>query len=142
MDSIMRNIIEISRCCHQYRNAELEPYGLKSCHASYLLQISENPGISQDTLARLICVNKSNITRQLAVLEENGFVLRKPSETDKRAMSLYPTQKALDLLPQIRQIVQQWADYLLEDLTEDEIALMTKTLAAMKKRAGSWLEAN
>ena len=34
------------------------------------------PGISQKLLGQLIFVNKSNVARQLAVLEEKGYVRR------------------------------------------------------------------
>ena len=69
MPHIIKTMNEITRCGMQYRTDNLEPFGLKSCHASYLLEICRNPGISQDTLARRICINKSNIARQIVVLE-------------------------------------------------------------------------
>ena len=101
MSQIVRDMTEIARCGVQYRSDKLAPLGLKSCHASYLTEICENPGISQDKLARRICINKSNVARQVAALEEDGFVLRKPSEADKRVMELYPTEKTLELKPQM-----------------------------------------
>ena len=115
---------------------------MKGCHASYLLEICRNPGISQDTLARRICINKSNIARQLVVLEEGGFVRRQPSQEDKRAMELYPTEKTLELLPRIRQILGQWSRYLTQDLTEEEVEVLSRVLTSMKARATIWMEEN
>ena len=63
MSQIVRDMTEIARCGVQYRSDKLAPLGLKSCHASYLTEICENPGISQDKLARRICINKSNVAR-------------------------------------------------------------------------------
>lgn len=142
MPQIIKDITEIARCGAQYRNDNLAALDLKGCHASYLMEICRNPGISQDTLARRICINKSNIARQLAVLEEGGFVLRQPSQEDKRVMKLYPTEKTLELMPQIRQILGKWSKYLTQDLTEDEVELLSKILAAMKSRAAIWMEEN
>ena len=142
MPYIMKTMNEIVRCGMQYRNAHLADFGLKSSHASYLLEICRSPGISQDTLARRICFNKSNIARQIAVLEEGGFVLRKPSPEDKRIMELYPTQKTLELMPQIRQVLAQWRGYLMDGLTEEEIAVLDKALETMRQRAGAWVEEN
>ena len=140
MPYIMKTMNEIVRCGMQYRNARLAVFGLKSSHASYLLEICHSPGISQDVLAKRICFNKSNIARQIVVLEEGGFVLRKPSVEDKRVMELYPTEKTLELMPQIRQVLGDWRSYLMEGLTAEEMAVLDKALTSMRSRAEAWME--
>ena len=140
MPYIVKTMNEIVRCGMQYRNEKLAPFGLKSSHASYLLEICRSPGISQDMLAKRICFNKSNIARQIAVLEEGGFVRRKPGAEDKRVMELYPTEKTLELMPQIRQVLRSWRSYLMEGLSEEEIAVLDKALTSMRSRAGDWME--
>ena len=142
MPYIIKTMNEIVRCGMQYRNEQLAPFGLKSSHASYLLEICRSPGISQDILAKRICFNKSNIARQIAVLEEDGFVQRKPSQDDKRIMELYPTEKTLELMPQIRQVLRDWRCYLMEGMTEEEIRVLDKALETMRQRAGAWVEEN
>ena len=140
MSQIIRDITEISRCGAQYRTEALAPMGLKACHASYLSEICAHPGISQDQLAALICINKSNVARQAAILEEDGFITRTPSQSDKRVMQLYPTRKALDLLPSIAPILSQWESCLTSDLTEDEKNMLEQLLARMRDRASYWME--
>ena len=140
MPQIIRDITEIARCGAQYRTEALSPMGLKACHASYLLEISAHPGISQDKLAARICINKSNVARQTASLEEDGFILRVPCEQDKRIMQLYPTQKTLDLLPEIRQILTQWEDCLTAEVSEEERQILTRLLGRMKDKATEWMD--
>ena len=140
MSQIIRDITELTRCGAQYRLDQLSPMGLKACHASYLTEICACPGISQDGLARKICINKSNVARQAAVLEEEGFITRTPSPADKRVMELYPTQKALDLLPQIQSILTCWEDCITGDLTEEEKDQISVLLAKMKVRAAAYME--
>ena len=140
MSQIIRDITEIARCTTQYRAEALAPMGLKACHASYLTEICANPGISQDQLASLICINKSNVARQAAILEEDGFITRTPSATDKRIMQLFPTQKTLDLLPQIARILIDLECYLTEDLTEEEKNLLENLLSRTLAKASDWLE--
>lgn len=142
MPHIIKTMNEIARCGMQYRTDNLEPFGLKSCHASYLLEICRNPGISQDMLARRICINKSNIARQIVVLEEGGFVERRSSQEDKRVMELYPTEKTLELLPELRKVLGGWSRYLTQDFTEEEIELLAKMLSSMRERAAQWMEEN
>lgn len=140
MPALMHNITDISRCAAQYRSEQLAPLGLKACHASYLSAICHCPGITQDQLARRIFINKSNVARQLAILEEDGFVERRPSPEDKRATQVFPTQKALNILPQLIQIFRDWEALVAQDLTEEERELAVKMLAKIKTRAAEWME--
>ncbi len=140
MSQIIRNITEIARCGAQYRTEALAPMGLKACHASYLLEICATPGISQDKLAARICINKSNVARQAAILEEDGFVIRTPSPQDKRIMQLYPTEKTLALLPSISPILQQWEACLMSDVSEEERAILEQVLERMKNKAAKWVD--
>ena len=140
MSQIIRDITEIARCGAQYRTDALAPLGLKACHASYLTEICAHPGISQDRLAARICINKSNVARQAAFLEEEGFIRRTPSPSDKRIMELYPTEKTLELMPRISPILRQWEACLTADLTGDEIAALEAALSKMRQKASEWME--
>lgn len=141
MSQITRDMLRIIRSNAQFRNDFLEPLGLKSCHASYLSTLCANPGISQDKLAKLIFIDKSNVARQTVTLEEAGYVTRTPSKEDRRIMQLYPTQKALDTLPKIHEMYTQWNELLTQDLTEAECIQLTELLAKIKIRAAEWMEA-
>jgi len=140
MSQIIRDITEIARCGSQYRADRLAPMGLKACHASYLTEICDCPGISQEKLAGRICINKSNVARQAAVLEEEGFITRPPSPADKRVLQLYPTEKALSIMDEVRGILVCWEDCIGHDLSEDEKELLSGLLAKMKVRAAAYME--
>ena len=142
MTQLIRDITEITRAGAEDKTAALAPYGLKGCHASYLAEICANPGISQDRLAQRICINKSNVARQAAILEEEGFIARKPSQADKRVMELYPTEKTLTLMPEITEIINKWEDFLLADLSEAEVAQVHSVLQRMRDKASGWMEAH
>ncbi len=141
MSQIIRDITEITRCGVQYRTEALAPLGLKACHASYLTEICAEPGISQDQLASRICINKSNVARQAAILEEGGFITRQPGAQDKRIMGLYPTEKTLALMEELNGILDRWEEYLTQDLSGQEKQLLEGLMVRMKGRASQWLEA-
>ena len=141
MSQIVQDILGIARCGTQYRSDALAPMGLKSCHASYLVQICACPGISQDQLAQKICINKSNVARQVVILEEGGFITRRPCFEDKRVMKLYPTKKTRQLLPEIISILNDWEACLTQDLSAEELALLGPLLERMKVRAVAWMDA-
>ncbi len=135
MPSLTWELDAIARCATQYRTEMLAPLGLKSCHASYLLQICKNPGISQEQLARRIYFNKSSVARQLAVLEDAGFIRRTTSETDRRVTQLFPTDKAIALLPQIRQVLLDWEDLITQGLSPQEQTALREMLLKLKDLA-------
>ena len=140
MSKLTFAILAIARCNVQFRGEKMAEFGLKSCHASYLLQICNHPGISQDQLAQRIYINKSNVARQAAFLEEEGYITRKPSASDKRVQELYPTEKATALLPQIHGILDEWSHLLTEGMTPEEIETVTKVLLKMQTTAGQWMQ--
>ena len=135
MPSISRYINIISRCGNMYRSERLKDTDLGATHHAYLFNICRNPGISQEQLSKMIYINKSNVTRNLATLEKHGYIERRPSETDKRVMLVYPTQKAEDVLPLLREIIHDWNTLVAADLTEEELEQLRSILARMAERA-------
>jgi DNA-binding MarR family transcriptional regulator len=140
MPDLMHHVTDIARCAALYRQEELASLGLKSCHASYLAAICERPGITQDQLARRIFINKSNVARQLVILEEDGFVERKPSPEDKRAIQVFPTEKAKEAMPEIVRIFRCWESFVAQDLSEEERKILVSMLEKMKARSADWME--
>ena len=70
MNGIMKYINRLSRTTGVFYNSRLRDYGIGQCHHPYILLICREPGIPQEKISREICVNKSNVTRQLTALEE------------------------------------------------------------------------
>ncbi len=140
MSQFNNDMVAIIRCGDQFRNEQVAPFGLRACHIGYLSRICCHPGISQDRLAQMMFVNKSNVARQAAILEEAGFITRKPSAQDKRVMELNPTKKALEVLPKLREIVEQWDGLLTEGLTEEEVKTVSQIVAKLKDKAAQWMQ--
>ena len=130
----------ITRCAKQFRTERMAAHGLKGFHTGYLSRICNNPGVSQDQLAKNMLVDKSTVARQAAVLEDNGFITRTPSTKDKRVLQLYPTEKALNLLPEIRKTVEAWDAIASDGLTADELETLTQLLYRVRLNAAKWME--
>jgi len=135
----VRKINVISRCEGIYRQDKLKESGLGPCHHSYILAISYHPGMTQDQLAKHICINKSGVTRHLSYLEEKGYVERRADQHDKRAICVYPTQKMLDILPEVKKIVKNWNDYLTQDIDPEELACFKRVLDTIAERAQKYI---
>ena len=57
-----------------------------------LMVISQNPGLTQATLARAIARDKSSVTPLVQALQREGLVERRPSSTDRRSVTLWLTE--------------------------------------------------
>ncbi len=130
----------VGRCTQMQRGQELKALGVGGGQVPYLLRLCRNPGLRQEELARGLYVNKSTAARVIANLEKAGLVERRPSEEDRRCHLLYPTQKTLEALPEIRAIVHGWNDYLLEEFTEEEKEALVNMMARVSKRAQAFIQ--
>ena len=134
MATIMRKMNIISRCEANYRT-EKSTVGLAGVYHSYVLAICKNPGLPQEKLVQYLCINKSNVTRHLAHLELEGYVERRTSESDKRETLVFPTQKMLDILPEVKDITIDWNSRLAEGIAEDELKRFHEILDKMLNKA-------
>ena len=142
MPSFSRNINVISRCAMTYRSDALAPLGLAACHYFYIFHVCNSPGISQDALAKNLYINKSTVTRALATLEKNGFIERRQSELDRRITLVFPTEKATDALPFVRESAKSWNEFLLSCLDEGEKEALGVMLEKIAKKAQGYVEEN
>ena len=132
---LSRDLLLVNRYFRQKRQAYLEPFGLKGYHARYLIEIGANPGISQDQLAQKLQVDKSNIARQVAFLEENGYLQRQPSPTDKRVQQLFATEKAQELMLPLKAETDRWEQQLFGVLDQEELQTFGALLARLRVAA-------
>ncbi len=118
-----------------YLDKRLESLGLNSSQHMFVIRICEEPGISQEKMFSSFYLHPSNITRAIAALEKQGFLIREPNPEDKRTCCLIPTDKAKETYPRIKEIVQSWYDTALDGFTEEE----KKLLERLVRRTGQAL---
>ena len=140
MSKFMKTLNNISRSQAIYRHNRISVSDLQSGHYAYLLTICKNPGLSQEDVARELCVNKSTVTRNLDFLEQNQYVLRKSLPNNKRQFSLFPTEKALTVLPKIKEASAEWMTLLSQGIKKDELEIFHGVLRKMEEKARAILE--
>jgi DNA-binding MarR family transcriptional regulator len=136
----MKILNNISRSQAVYRQSRISATDLQSGHYAFLLNICRQPGRSQDEIARELCINKSTSTRNISYLEEKGYLYREQLENNKRQFSVYPTPKALSVLPEIRAASAEWGTLLSEGISEEELAVFRSVLERMQERAQKIIE--
>ena len=140
MLKFMKLLNNISRSQAVYRYSRISAEDLQSGHYAFVLAICREPGRSQEDLARELCVNKSTVARNINYLEEKGYVSRIPLPQDKRQYSVYPTEKARNVLPQIRAASAEWMMLLSEGISQSELEIFDSVLQRMQEKAGKIIE--
>lgn len=68
-------IMEISRHWHKIAAEEMEKYGLKGPHATYLAALYRHPdGLTSPQLCELCGKDKSDVSRMMGIMEQKGLV--------------------------------------------------------------------
>lgn len=140
MPSISRCINIISRASGMFRGATVKNVELKPYLQSYILTLTRTPGLSQEQIARRLCVDKSSVARALACLEKLEYIERKRHETDRRITLVYPTEKAVQCREEIKAAYRAWNEYIAQVFTEDETEQFKSLLERAAKRAAEYAE--
>lgn len=138
MPIISRSLNVLARCGNQFRSARLASLNLTAAQAPYILHICARPHQSQEQLAKALHVNPSSAARQLASLEEKGYILREPSSSDKRLLLIAPSDKAIQAEPLIREVNRAWNDYLTSGMSGKALKQLEEMLQLMLSRAVLW----
>lgn len=140
MHPFMQQISITYRCAMRYREKELQDTGLAGCQTPYLTALMRRPGITQEELARELNVNKSSVTRQLAVLEDKDYIRREADPADKRNLRVYLTPRAEEVMGRIFACYGSWNDYLTEGFTEEEKAALSSLMVRIAHRAECYVK--
>ncbi len=140
MSKFMKMLNNISRSQAIFRHSRISAEDLQTGHYAFVLAICREPGRSQEELARELCINKSTVARNLNYLEEKGFISRLPLPNDKRQFSVYPTEKMLAVLPEIKQASVEWMELLSEGIAQEELEIFDSVLERMQARAREIIE--
>ena len=138
MSQLTGNMKRITRRMRLFKNEKLQPYDLVMRQAEMLTAIRYCN--SQDQLADVLMINKSNVARHLTVLEERGLVRRQPNPENRRETQVFLTEEGAALIPSLLDINRQWHELVTAPLTKEEAetlqALLQKILQHLKGADG------
>ncbi len=128
----MNTILTVAAAEH---SLALRSTDLRGSQLNYLLAVCRCPGASQETLAGLLGVDKSNVARQMSELESLGYVSRRRDESDRRRMFVDPTDRAFEVLPTLVDIVSECQHELTRGMSAEETELLCELIARMAHNA-------
>lgn len=132
---IGKEIEALGQYLRRQRTQYMENFGLKGTQVQLILAIANHPGISQDQLAAAVGVDKSNVARQIAVLEACDYVTRQSDTDNRRKLCLQLTERSVRLLPRLEKADKQWEEILLQELSHWEVSQFSSLIARIRKVA-------
>lgn len=146
MDNTARYLIKftskIYRCTQMYLDKRLGKLNLSTGTFPFLLALSEEEGICQNKISKKIDVDKAMAARTIKKLIEIGYITKEANKEDVRAYKLYLTEKGRDIIPIIKDIIEEWGKIVIEGKTEEELEMCVKFLNSVLSNAKSYREKN
>lgn len=134
MPRFMKSLNNISRAQAIFRRDSL-PGDLSPNMHSFVLAICRAPGSTQDEIGKDVCISKSVVSRRIEWLCDNGYATSETDPGDKRCQRIYPTERMLELLPEVRRISREWMQMLTEDISDGELEIFEAVLSRLETRA-------
>lgn len=127
-DSLGHKLITILETMRNYTKAPLEKLGITHGHFITLLYISENEGLTQAQLAETHRKDRNIVSRNIDVLEEKGFVIRKRGIVDRRSFTIHLTDLGHSVVSTHKDLIKEGEQEALRNLSKDEISIFYSLL--------------
>ncbi len=125
-------LYDVSRLLRRDFDKRVQHLGLTQVQWRAITFIRVHEGIKQVRLADYLEIRPITLTRLLDRLQESGWIERKPDQHDRRALRLYVTDKALDLLENMYEHVLQTRKLALAGISPEEYKTLTALLQRIK----------
>jgi MarR family transcriptional regulator for hemolysin len=113
----------------------LRPIGQSSARMEALAAIMNSPEPSaQVDISRRLRIEGPTLTRMIDALSKDGLVERKPAPDDRRTKHLSLTEEGYTVLSAIFAITDEMRKHLLDEMSEEEMVVLTKALHKMLQR--------
>ncbi|SDO57600.1 MarR family winged helix-turn-helix transcriptional regulator [Desulforhopalus singaporensis] len=131
-DSIGFLVYEVSRLMRRDFDQRVHYLGLTQVQWRAIVHIARQEGCNQSLIADLLEVKPITVTRLIDRLVEQGWVVRKPDERDRRAVRLYLTEKARPLLATMQEKALETRAKALRGVSDEEFTILAAALKKIK----------
>ena len=114
-----------------YLNMVLKPLNLTASELPFLIYLLDHNGVSQEELASYLIIDKASTARAIQSLIEKGYIRKEKDRIDRRANKVFITDVAVEQKNKIKELLQQWSDYLTKEFDEESVNTMFTVLEGM-----------
>lgn len=98
-----------------------------------LFHLGQEPGISASQLSDRMLCDKSNASRIVQGLEADGYIVRKPHESDGRTLRLFLTEAGTAVHQQVLSAHQAYNEARFDSLSQRELEDLLRILTKLKR---------
>ncbi len=132
MFEIIRIIGAITRTIQIDSNNYFKELGLNNNLYIYIIRTCEEPGMFLGELADNVQIDRTTAFRTIKKLVKLGYFELQNDSNNQKIKRVFPTQKALDVYPQLHEYEQKQSDFLLSNLSTEELAKLKELMAKLK----------
>lgn len=129
----------IERYGQMYLERSFEQFGIGRGQVKFLLLLYQKDGVSQDSLAQELRIDKTTTARAVQKLESAGFIKRKPNNKDLRVNLVYLTDAAIKIKQEIKAILATWTDVITKEFSDEEKELLFQLLNRVANNAVDYI---
>lgn len=131
-EEIVELFFDVSRLNHQY--SKMQPQNTDPFHGQHrCLSVLDTAGIvNQKNLAQALSIRPASVSEILTRMEQKGWILRRPSDKDKRVTLVSLTEEGRTQADQLRKDRARYHSNMLSGLTTDEKEQFSAALQKIK----------
>lgn len=135
-DYVLYHLVRTSATYTEDMARSLKRYRLDTMKWRILMLLNDKSPSSVGELARRSVTKMPTLTRVLNRMEDEGLIVRKAQELDKRVVHVTMTPKAVTVLRDVQLIGQKIFERAVEGVDEEEISALTAVLRRVRANLG------
>lgn len=108
--------------------------------SGYVLINIRKEGTAVSQIASLLGVRSTSLSRMLSGMEKQGLIYREANVLDKRSVKVYLTDLGLEKRESAKEIVREFNDYLVANMSESERAKLESSLTKINQLSQRFLQ--
>lgn len=120
MESPFKAISILYRKSHIWLNSDCAQYSLTAAQAVVILIVCDFDGLTQDEITKRLALDKSVIAKTVTKLEDLGYLIRTTNSKDKRTYDIRPTDKAGQVYPFLKELIDDSFRRMTQNMTETQ----------------------
>ncbi len=132
--SIGKMITYLSRCIQQELKNVVISFDISVGEEPYYMALTQNNGLTQDELTKIVKVDKAATARIVKSLEEKGYIIRETDPKDKRNKKLYLTEKGRLQYKPLSDALKKFNQDLTSEWTDEQYEIVYQSLEMLQNR--------
>jgi DNA-binding MarR family transcriptional regulator len=127
----------VSRLAWEYAREKMDADGLSNVQSKVCIAIYNDPGLSQDDVARVLGMDKSSIAKLIAKLMDGKYVTRQTNPQDRREYKLYLDERGekatLELVSYLNEFQERFITSIRPELLDELNEVLNSILEASEE---------